>query len=222
MLTFGVATFYGKPLVQHHKKYVEPRAFLSFRMGWHTCLGGDPQVIEQYDSLDQSMFGEAILTIKYHGPQTVSAKGQMLELFGRPVIEYLNRIVKPLSWISTSMGRSNPGESVYKPQGLWVGKPMPTIPKGYNAEIFGDTIIGLRVRGINVQGFNSFISEMDILGFKGRMKVELVQKSKEKESRGILVQSFDQGVYGIPDIRLKTHYIRPDGNSDQYRKGILE
>lgn len=117
------------------------------------------------------------------------------------------------------MGAGRSGDTPYKPQGLWVGEPKPTIPKGFNAEVFGSTTISLRVRDVTVDGFDSFISEMDISNFKGRMKVTLVKKPVVIEPKEIMLEAFGLTTYGIPNIRLKTHYIRPDGNSDQYRKG---
>lgn len=117
------------------------------------------------------------------------------------------------------MGAGRSGDTPYKPQGLWVGEPKPTTPKGFNAEVFGDTTISLRVRDVTAVGFDSFISEMDISNFKGRMKVTLVKKPVIIEPKEIELQSFGDTAYGTPDIRLKVHYIRPDGNSDQYRKG---
>ena len=95
----------------------------------------------------------------------------------------------------------------------------PTIPNGFASEIFGKTGISLRVRDVGVIGFDSFISEMDISNFKGRMKVTLVKKPVIIEPKEIELQSFGDTAYGTPGIRLKVHYIRPDGNSDQYRKG---
>ena len=32
---------------------------------------------------------------------------------------------------------------------------------------------------------------------------------------------FDHALYGVPNIRPAAHYIRPDGNADQYRKGAF-
>lgn len=97
---------------------------------------------------------------------------------------------------------------------------MPTIPAGYDASVFGKTVIGLRVRDVSAQGFDSFNGDMDISAFGGRLKVTLVKKPEIIEPKDIQPLSFNQAVYGVPDIRLKTHYIRPDGNSDQYRKGV--
>ncbi len=209
----------GRAQVFLSKRYIEPTGFLSFRMGWHRCLDGSPQTMVQYDSEDQALFGETVVKINYKGPQKILGRGFNASVFGATKIEFFNRPIYPKGYEATLMGRRIAGDSPYKPQGLWVGKPMPTIPDGFNAELFGDTTISLRVRDITAIGFDSFVSEMDISNFKGRMKIELVKKPVVIEPKEVFTQSFVNTSYGVPDIRLKTHYIRPDGNSDQYRKG---
>ena len=88
-----------------------------------------------------------------------------------------------------------------------------------NAEKFGNTTIGLRVRDVGVFGFDAFNAESDISNFKGRLKVIQVKQPQVIEPKEIYPQSFGHTAYGVPDIRLKVHYIRPDGNSNQFRKG---
>lgn len=211
----------GQPELFLRKRYITPIGFLSFRMGWHHCLDGSPQTIVQYDSEDQALFGETVVKINYKGPQYLKLSGFNASVFGANKIEFFNRAIYPKGYEATLMGRRVSGDTPYKPQALWVGRPMPTIPDGFNAEIFGSTTISLRVRDITSVGFDSFISEMDISNFKGRMKVELVKKPIVIEPKEVFTQAFVNTGYGVPDIRLKTHYIRPDGNSDQFRKGGL-
>lgn len=209
----------SEPRVQLRKRYIKPQPFNSFRMGWHYCSDGSPQNIGQYDSSDMQSFGKTFVVSPYYGPQNIRAGGLNANLFGVNRIEPLHRIVRASGTNMLVMGAGRSGDTPYKPQGLWVGEPKPTIPKGFNAEVFGDTRISLRVRDVTTVGFDSFISEMDISNFKGRMKVTLVKKPVVIEPKEIKPESFGLTTYGTPDIRLKTHYIRPDGNSDQYRKG---
>lgn len=209
----------SEPRVQLRKRYIKPQPFNSFRMGWHYCSDGSPQNIGQYDSSDMQSFGKTFVVSPYYGPQNIRADGLNANLFGVNRIEPLHRTVRASGTNMLVMGAGRSGDTPYKPQGLWVGEPKPTIPKGFNAEVFGDTRISLRVRDVTTVGFDSFISEMDISNFKGRMKVTLVKKPVVIEPKEIKPESFGLTTYGTPDIRLKTHYIRPDGNSDQYRKG---
>lgn len=209
----------SEPRVQLRKRYIKPQPFNSFRMGWHYCSDGSPQHIEQYDSENMQAFGHSSIVALYYGPQNIRAGGLNANLFGVNRIEHFHRIVRAVGSNMLLMGAGRSGDTPYKPQGLWVGEPKPTIPKGFNAEVFGDTRISLRVRDVTAVGFDSFISEMDISNFKGRMKVTLVKKPVVIEPKEIKAESFGITAYGVPNIRLKTHYIRPDGNSDQYRKG---
>lgn len=218
---FGVSFLaIGSPIIDLRRRYIRVNSFLSFRMGWHGVLDGRPQKIEQYESLVQTRFGETKLHIPYYGPQYIRPNGFNAERFSSiNVVDYFNRQLKPFSFLATQMGYSRSGDTLYKPQSLWIGEPKPTIPTGFASEIFGKTGISLRVRDVGVIGFDSFSSEMDISNLKGRMKVELIKKPIIITSKDVKPKSFGTTTYGIPNIRLKTHYIRPDGNSDQYRKG---
>lgn len=209
----------SQPSVQLRKRYIKPQPFNSFRMGWHYCSDGSPQSIGQYDSENMQAFGRPSVVSPYYGPQNIRAGGLNANLFGVNRVEFFHRTVRASGTNMLVMGAGRSGDTPYKPQGLWVGEPKPTTPKGFNAEVFGDTTISLRVRDVTAVGFDSFISEMDISNFKGRMKVTLVKKPVIIEPKEIELQSFGDTAYGTPDIRLKVHYIRPDGNSDQYRKG---
>lgn len=207
------------PKVALRKRYIKPEPFNSFRMGWHYALDGSPQGVGQYESNDTSLYGMPNIYSPYYGPQTIRVNGMNANVFGSGEVEFFHRTVRASGTNMLVMGAGLSGDTPYKPQGLWVGHPMPTIPDGFNAEVFGDTTISLRVRDVTAVGFDSFISEMDISNFKGRMKVTLVKKPVIIEPKEIELQSFGDTAYGTPDIRLKVHYIRPDGNSDQYRKG---
>lgn len=218
-VTAGDELSMGRPSVILRKHYILPNGFLSFRMGWHVLLDGSPQQVEQYDSEDQALYGKPVVTSIYYGPQYLTGRGFNSNTFGIQRVEFFHRSIQPQGYLATLMGARKSGDTAYKPQGLWVGRPMPTIPDGFNAELFGDTTISLRVRDVTAVGFDSFISEMDISDFKGRMKVTLVKKPVVIEPKEIKAEAFGITAYGVPNIRLKTHYIRPDGNSDQYRKG---
>lgn len=218
-VTAGDELSIGRPSVILRKHYILPSGFLSFRMGWHVLLDGSPQSVEQYDSEDQALYGKPVVTSIYYGPQHLTGRGFNSNTFGTQRVEFYHRSVRPQGYLATLMGARKSGDTAYKPQGLWVGRPMPTIPDGFNAEVFGDTTISLRVRDVTAVGFDSFISEMDISNFKGRMKVTQVKKPVVIEPKEIKAEAFGITIYGVPNIRLKTHYIRPDGNSDQYRKG---
>ena len=208
-----------QPAVSLKKRYISVTGFNSFRMGWHFALDGSPQDVEQYESRNMQAFGRPYLVSPYYGPQTIRVGGINASSFGTSRVEHFHRTIRASGSSMMIIGASRGGDTAYKPQSLWVGRPMPTIPIGFNAERFGHTTIGLRVRDVTVQSFDAFNAESDISNFKGRLKVIQVRKPQVIEAKDIYPQSFGHTIYGVPEIRLKVHYIRPDGNSDQFRKG---
>ena len=70
---------------------------------------------------------------------------------------------------------------------------------------------------ITVQGFESFVMEYDYTQFNKRMRV--VRQELPRPQQPIMMVGSNTSAVGVPDVRAKVHYIRPDGNSDQYRKG---
>lgn len=117
------------------------------------------------------------------------------------------------------MGTRLAGDFPYMWQGLRVGELMPTIPDGFNAMLFGNTWISLKIREIRPKGFDSFIAEYDLNNFAMRMKV--FHQEKPVQIQHIQAVGFDQNTVPAPNIKPKTQYIRPDGNSEQYRKGAF-
>jgi hypothetical protein len=211
-----------RPSVILRRQYVLPNGIQSFRMGWHSTLDGSTSTLEQFESADTSRFGGHKIESIYRGPRYLRPQGFIATQSNRSLVEFFHREIQGQGFAASRMGASRDGDTPYKPQSLWVGHPAPTKPRGFNAEIFGKTTIGLRVREVVASGFDAFVSEWDGFNFKGRLKVEQVKKPVVIEPKHIQSQSFGQTAYGVPDIRLKVHYIRPDGNSDQYRKGAPE
>lgn len=214
-------SFIGVPSLRLSKHYIAPQPINAFRFGWHLISDGLPRQVGQYESSDTMAFGTAKIEAEQRGPRYITPTRLIGPAeFSKPMIDFRNRQIRPTGFITTQMGNSRGGDTLYKPQSLWVGEPKPTIPVGTDTSIFGQTRIGLRVREVVAEGFEAFASELDISEFGGRMKVILVKKPVIIESKQIKPQTIGQASsFGVPDLRLKTHYIRPDGNSDQYRKG---
>lgn len=207
------------PTIFLRKHYIKPVSISSFRMGWHVFMDGSPQYIDQIESSNMQAFGRPSLRINYKGPQTIRASGFNNIVFGSRRVENFNRTVYASGFEATLMGTRRGGDTPYKPQGLWIGYPAPTIPNGFNAERFGQAWVSHRVRQVDAEGFDSYTSEMDISNFKGRLKVILAKKPSVITTQEIKPVSINQPVFGLPNAWLKVHYIRPDGNSEQFRKG---
>ncbi|WP_334069761.1 hypothetical protein [Acinetobacter colistiniresistens] len=213
----------GNPRIFLAKNYIQVEGIRAFRFGWHNIYDDQPQLVEQYNSISGMIIPRPKIEHIYRGPQWVTVKNDsstVVSEFGRTNVEHFHRTIVGRGSNMMLMGNSRGETSLYKPQSLWVGFPKPTIPDGFESERFGNTWISRKVRDVTAIGFESYTSEMEASSFKGRMQVKLasptkpIKPIKQAETQGIFV-----GATGVPSIRLKTHYIRPDGNSDQFRKG---
>ncbi|MCK1106366.1 hypothetical protein, partial [Pseudomonas aeruginosa] len=99
--------------------------------------------------------------------------------------------------------------------------PMPTIPSGTDTSVFGTAWVSLRVRGVEPDGWESFICEYDPSHFADRMRVRNVFIPPGPNAQSVAPVGLDSVDVGVPNVRPGVHYIRPDGNADQYRKGAF-
>lgn len=208
-----------RPTVALKRRYIQPNGIQSFRMGWHFLSDGSPRELQQFDSSNNALYGRPTVTSPYFGPRYIRPGGFNAVAFGNNWIEHFHRTVKANGFNALAMGAGRSGDTPYKPQGLWIGPQMPTIPKGFASELFGTTWISNKVRDISADGFDSLSNDWDISNFGQRLKVTKVKRPVIIEQKEVTPLPFSHTAYGVPNIRLKVHYIRPDGNSDQYRKG---
>ena len=209
---------YGRPTVQLKRHYITPTGFTTFRAGWHTVPG--PQTVTQFDSAVMSLYGAAKVE-RYvpPGPRTVKPTGLNALAFGANRIDLFHREVKPQGHYATLMGTRKSGDSPYMWQGLRVGPLMPTIPSGAQTDLYGEPWVSFRVRDVAMQGFDAFLSEYDLEAFDKRMRVTRREQPRPAHMVapvGILATDF-----AASDVMPGVHFIRPDGNADQYRKGAF-
>lgn len=209
---------YGIPSLALRKRYLEPPSIRAYRFGWHTASDGR-LFVDQFASTDHQEFGTpAIAQAPYLGPQTIKPAGMdALAIPATHWVALLHRTFQFTGFDSMAMGASR-SDAPYQWQSLHVGVPLPTIPTGYDASAFGLTWVSLRVRDVGVKGFDSFRSEYDYEHFAARMRVRNATLPTIP-AQGITAVGVDCAAVGLPNIKPKTHYIRPDGNSDQFRKG---
>lgn len=215
----GNESSYGKPRAYLKRRYVEVTGIRSFRMGWHK-LGDGSQEIVQFASKNMALYGKpAVERPPYTGPQTVKPDSLEPTGYGKLRIEHLHREVRPSGRDMLGMGRSR-GNNPYAWPGLAVSPPMPTIPECYDASLHGEAWVSYRVRGLELDGFDTFRSEYDLENFAGRMRVRnaFIPVPEAQGADPVGVDLFEAGV---PNIQLATHYIKPDGNANQYRKGAF-
>jgi len=197
-------------------KYIYPDGFKMFRMG--VCSIPSTIHVEQYDSVDTSSFGfHSVNPPPYLGPQMVQPSGIDFLQWGDNQIDLFNRSISPIGRDFAAFGASDPKDTPYMWQALRIGPLVPVMPVGSDLSSFGTAWISNFIRNISMTGFETFISQYDIQNFEKRMVVKGTPQIKPVQTVG------EQGLYatefGSTDIKLGARYIRPDGNSDQFRKG---
>ena len=65
-----------------------------------------------------------------------------------------------------------------------------------------------------------FIMEYDYTAFDKRMRV--TRNNIPIATKQLIVAGIDGCTFGTPDVKLGVRYIRPDGNTDNFRKGVFK
>lgn len=209
----------GSHKVELRRRYIQVQGFTMFRFGFHSLPERDRKV-EQHTPYVGPLFGAHKIAHPIHyGPITIKPPGISPPTFNLQVINFFHRQVKPSGLYATIMGNSVQGDREYYPQRLAVYFKRPIIPTGVNTSLIGKTSISHLIQHIRAEGFDSFISTYTTNKFKARMQVKLKTKPPLLLNQTIKADGFDSFSTYVHDIKLKVHYIRPDGNSDQFRKG---
>jgi hypothetical protein len=202
-------------------RYIEPPTIRGFAMGFPEI----PFTLKTIDAKDYGFDSEVhgnttIAYPPYIGPQTVLAEAIDGFSSGNSRVELLHREVQASGSSSLRMGASVDKDTPYMWQGLRIGEFIPMSIGAGDTSLFGKTTIGLRVREIPVEGFVAFRSEYEPIKFKDRMKVT-GSITDETTAQGITAGGISSQSMGSVGIKLGQHFIRPDGNSDQFRKGAF-
>lgn len=211
---------YGIPTVELKRRYVQVKGFQAYRFGWHS-VGDGTQEIRHRQLNDFAVFGRLGIALAKDKDVQVLVPGLNALSIGKHLIEFFHRTIKPSGYSALAMGNSR-GGTQYMPQSLHVGPRMPVIPKGALMEQFGSTYIGLKVRDVGVQGFDASVIGYDPGNFNARMRVQRGQGGTDaKPVQVIQAVGFDALRTNASTVKYAVHYIRPDGNSDQFRKGAF-
>lgn len=211
---------YGTPTVELKRRYVQVKGFQAYRFGWHS-VGDGTQEITHRQLNDFAVFGRPGIALAKDKDVQVLVPGLNSLSMGRHLIEFFHRTIKPSGYSALAMGNSR-GGTQYMPQSLHVGPRMPVIPKGALMEKFGSTYIGLKVRDVGMQGFDASVIGYDPGNFNARMRVQRGQGGTDaKPVQVIQAVGFDALRTNASNVKYAVHYIRPDGNSDQFRKGAF-
>lgn len=210
----------GYPTVSLKTRYIKPPSMVIYGMGVPS-IPFTPKTIVVF-GFDSTAIGKpTIAPPPYTGPQTVSAKGFNTLTMDRPVIDLLHRTLTASGHDSLRMGASKGGDTPFMWQGLRIGERVPLIVGGDDMSAFGETRIGLRVRNIELTGFDTFECNYTLTEFRKRMKVIGSITDYTEQLDPITINGFDSMSMGNASITWGQQFIRPDGNSDQFRKGAF-
>jgi hypothetical protein len=215
----------SQPALTMRKRALEIKGWMDERFGWHTMPA--EQEVDEFEAPDSAACGRPGVISRYYGPQAVSAPG-MAGAFGATRIELFNRTIDLMGWDSQALGSRLSNDTPYMWRGLRVGPPMPTIPNGFDAQKYGTTWVSFSVRGVDAEGFETFDCAYTLEQYEQRMRVlrgagrdTPKPPSPPPPPRTAQAAGIGAAAAGVPDIWLHTRYIRPDGNSETYRKGAF-
>lgn len=218
-LGLGNLSRYGAPQIQLKRRYIDVKGLQSYRMGWHS-VGDGTQKIIQFSFFIMTLFGRPTLQRNEQLHRTIRPSGfNSLGISSINWISHFHRTVQSIGFNSQRMGTRLSDDKPFMWQGLRVGELIKGNYGGFANEYFGEAWISLKVRDLKVQGFESFRMEYDYTQFDKRMRV--TQKQISLPTMFITAIGFDALNNGVPNIRPAAHYIRPDGNADQFRKGAF-
>lgn len=156
---------------------------------------------------------------RYLGPQTIRAGNLVFTGMGRVDLSNYIRTLQAKGNNQLLMGASKQKDYPFMWQGLRIGERVESSIGAGDTSIFGATTrIELYIRELNIKGFNAFSSTYDPTMFDGKMVVRN-RKTEVREPRYIMVNAISETSTGLPSAMLGQHFIRPDGNSNQFRKG---
>ena len=196
------------------KKIVKPNGFNAYRTGWN--MFSHDLVLEQFDSNDSQEFG--VSTISFlKGRQIVNTLGIYALQAGHCNVDNQNKDIRLVGFDSLKMGNALQNDKPFMWQGLRVG-PLVTGNYGdFESLEFGSSMISLKIRELKLSGFDSFVCDYELSSFNKRMRV--TRTNIPKPVKYLSPVGFDAFSQGVPNIKPAVHYIRPDGNADQFRKG---
>ncbi|MCF0265478.1 hypothetical protein KW868_13570 [Acinetobacter guillouiae] len=211
---FGIAEFRQTLFI------IKPKGFNSLKFGIIAPIGN--QAISFRRALDMSSFGS--FSIQHIEPfnKTIKPLGLNSLLFSKNEIQLFHRNVRMAGLSSLSMGTLKQDDKPYMWQGLRIGPHIPTNIGGGEQSTFGKAWISNRVREVVPVGLDyALVNVYDYGNFDQRMRVTLRKDEQIIPAQVIHMSGLDGLKISASDIKNRVHFIRPDGNSEQYRKGAF-
>ena len=196
----------GRPEAYNLRQVVQPHGTNVSRFGWPSIPGTRRIVIDDEEEvIGPEVFGQHTVGRPYV-PPPVAPAGIAAPAVEKHEVMHRHRAVAPLSWNSLAMGSSR-GDRPYMWQTLHVGPREKPPMQGFETSSYGEPWVSLRVRGVQVEGWDSFTCEYDVENFAKRMRVRRVEDVPTRqtiETQGVAVPGA-----GLPDARLNLQRISP-------------
>ncbi|KXZ74180.1 hypothetical protein AVENLUH5627_00115 [Acinetobacter venetianus] len=215
-LAFGI----GKPTIYNVVTKIEPKGWISLRLGVLGPIGDQHISFRPKDPMTQWGLPNVVSIIRHDGK--LKPAGLVLTEIGEPVIDFYHRSIKPVGLHSMAMGTIKQKDQPYLWQGLRVGAHVPTKIGGLDGLRFGTAWISYRVREAVMKGDDfAAVSEYEPGKFNLKMTIRNAKQPEYPRTQQVITKGDVLSLFGTPDSKLKLHFIRPDGNSDNFRKGGL-
>lgn len=208
----------GKPSVRSTLREIRPKSFKFSNFGLPK-IPFTLQVVTPFGSENPlTRWGSPSVSIIDKGDKSILVSGIYSTAISRCRIDLFKRFVGATGVNTQAMGSIKSNDKPYMWQGLRVGAHVPTSIGGGDMFLSGNSLISLRVRQVDAVGFNAFVSRYDPIGFNERMRVTLVKPPIDNVQR-VNVYGINHSSVGNANAIFGQYFIRPDGNSDQFRKG---
>ncbi len=214
-----VLGIFGNTRIKNAQGFISPIGLNTMRFGVLGPMG--TQEIRLRNIGKFTLFGHPSIKSVIRPDPYIRPTGMRSTVVGMPSVDYLNRSIRPVGFDAMRVGTKKNDDRPYMWQGLRIGPHVPTNIGGNVHTLFGQgTWISFKVREIRARGEDfSHVNEYDPHNFKQRMYIWNRTQPQLPSAQIIGPQGFDNLTVRVPDIRPAAHYIRPDGNMDNYRKG---
>lgn len=137
---------------------------------------------------------------------------------GVPLVDFFHRFVAPSGWFSQQVASHRGSQNPYQWQHIRVGPLVPNYMEGFDTSGFGKSWASHKIRDLPVEGFTATEMGPGEGGFWLRMKVWR-EEPPEPAARIIGGQGRDSSAFGHAALHNHRHYILPDGDMSNFRKG---
>ena len=211
---------FGNTGVKQTIFFIRPKGWNSLRVGAIAPIGD--QKISFREGVDTAEYGVATLQRVDPLNRTIRLQGVDWLSFGNNEAQLLRRNIHPSGFNALRMGSKKDDDQPFMWQGLRIGEHVPTDIGGGDLSLFGTAWISHWVREVLPVGLDyALVNEYDYTEFDLRLRVIRRESPDQTPAQQIKPTGFNASLITASDIKNKVHFIRPDGNSDQFRKGAF-